>query len=593
MSNESPTPLLQVVPAPPMGSLADLRSQNSALLQRSVAGEGTSKPSAGELLGFLTAAQDLGKSLSDLDARETAQGIMDFWIATVISDCPEASEGTRPFSLAPYEEASEKGMEERLHTLRTEAEAAAQRAGSTLPDTSKLPKLTPRITQRIIEWTPLWFQALTFRFLGQDPDTRVLHSVLIRFIRLKEKSLQAYSVPVPADDPIFQDQRAADLLHRLIAAGVVIQQAATPDGPAAYTLVHESLLTSWPTLQEVIKQRVAFRELARGWDIGGHKSTSLLRPGEQMQHALDNPHLEDFEHHFLEESRKAGDLNRSFAIRLMGILTLVLLALAAWQWNSQYQIKFTMAIVEDTQDELTRKEEKLEEVQTQLAKTAESFQEIEKLASQVAVSTSSSAELRADLIRMTAEAEKAKFDLSEAERALRYSLAKSTTAKSMLLSMRDMTLDAEGHWIGDVSSGIPEKIEALLAPIKSGIDNLEMDKPMVEIFVSLTADTGPDGIAMKCWKALTDAGFTVPAQALIPRRVIPDKTDPTEVKYFYPEDKELADRIISILAQAGIPITLEAQLLPDPTLIIQEPKLDDRTAPRNFIQLSLSQRLTD
>jgi hypothetical protein len=171
------TPALEI----PLGSLEELRTRHSAMLQRREAGDRDIKPTLGEILGFLKAAAALGTALKDHGSREIAQGIMDFWTANLLSQAPNITESFSSFFLEDYNESLAK------ETIRTAADAAfATLAEETISTAdAALAKLPEAIANgdKIIGST------------GRR-EKEALRRLLMRMVRLKEGSLDAYTVPL-------------------------------------------------------------------------------------------------------------------------------------------------------------------------------------------------------------------------------------------------------------------------------------------------------------------------------------------------------------------------------------------------------------
>src|SRR5438445_8157157 len=102
--NASSQPPLQPAATLPFDNLAELRSRHSTLLQLQAHEIERFHPSPAEILGFLEAARNLGRSLSDFDQRETAQGIMDFWTSKLLGQVPMAAESLHSFYLDDFDE---------------------------------------------------------------------------------------------------------------------------------------------------------------------------------------------------------------------------------------------------------------------------------------------------------------------------------------------------------------------------------------------------------------------------------------------------------------------------------------------------------
>ncbi len=497
-----PSTPIQIVAAPPIDSLKELRRQNSALLQRDVAGQGTSKPSAGELLGFLEAASKLGRLLNDDDERETAQGIMDGWVAAVLNLDSCAGSGSRPFVLEDYDPSKAAGITEAAASIRFAASAAVDRATTALPTPPDLDGLKKSAVEKFVDFMPTWTQPILRSVTGCDADAgaEVAQRLLLKFIRLKENSMDAYSVPVAADDEILRDPKSKALLQRLIEAGVVTPQQSTGDAPTAYVLAHESLITKWLVLADFVKQRKAFRELTRGWENGGRQREALLHSGEQLAQAIDFPHLDTTEAAFLEASRRAGDRARNWTFSVVATLA-VILGLMNWSLSHKSQV------IKDTNKDLKARNLDLHYAQDAVEAANSQLQH------QLALARTSAAVLKS-LDQLLAESERTPAAVAVAKQ-----VSKDTRA-----AFRDADKATAGR----------QNIELLVG---IGVDP-KSATPLVE--------------------ALRSKGFHLFAGTPLPLKFIESQTT---VRSFFDSDRELARKVGEIIAPVLIETMLPEQVL--------------------------------
>lgn len=574
MSTDTSTPAITAVAAPPMETLADLRSQQSSLLQRDAAGAGTAKPSPGEILGFLESASKLGRSLEGEDARETAQGIMDFWIARLLSEAPQATESSRPFILEELDECSAQLVADDAQQLRVEAVQAARRAddiiATTPPDMEGVKKL--KATQRLA-WVPGFLKPLALRVAWKDEEGALLKRLLLRFVRLKENALEAYTVPVTSDDTIFRETHAQQTLDQLIDAGVVRKQEIAGTGPSSYVLAHDSLITNWSFLRDIVTHRKAFRELARGWENGKRQPAALLTTGEQIEQALDYPHLDELEDAFVEASRRAGENFRRLALTLVTTAVIVLSGMVYWLWESNKQ---------------------LEKVATALKEA-------------------------------NAAKDKAAIALIKANKDIQQKAAIEGVLISRLYSVRETLLtplDKSGkplrldepsdkntkwNWLPSenpvVSKSAANRVMTVLEKVTP--PEFISGRPQMEMFVPLETSDAAFGQFIAYQTALTkptkpgDLQFQFPARVPLPRRTVPDKGKKTEVRYFYDgagakgedeDPKAAAEDADKPLAEEVMRRLIDAGFKAEKITIVPKP---DPTAPENFIQVSFARGALD
>lgn len=559
MSTDTSTPGITAVAAPPMETLADLRSQQSSLLQRDAAGAGTAKPSPGEILGFLESASKLGRSLEDEDARETAQGIMDFWIARLLSEAPQATESSRPFILEELDECSAQLVADDAQQLRVEAVQAARRADDIIaspPDMEGVKKL--KAAQRFA-WVPGFLKPLALRVAWKDEEGALLKRLLLRFVRLKENALEAYTVPVTSDDTIFRETHAQKTLDQLIDAGVVRKQEVAGTGPSSYVLAHDSLITNWSFLRDIVTHRKAFRELARGWENGKRQPAALLTTGEQIEQALDYPHLDELEDAFVEASRRAGENFRRLALTVVTTAVIVLSGMVYGLWQSNKQLKAASAAL------------------------IEANKDIQQRAARAEVLVSKLYSLRENLLT----------PLDKSGKPL-------PLDKRPGINTKWSWLPPENPTISKIAAG---RVETILSDVT--LPDLVPGSSQMEMFVPLETSDAAFAQFVTYQKALSeptkpgDLKFQFPAWVPLPRRTVPDKGEKTEVRYFYvgagakgedkdpkaaaeDADKRLADEVMRRLIDAGFKAE-KITIVPKP----------DPSAPENFIQVSFARGALD
>lgn len=572
---------LTPVPAPPIDSLTELRRQNSTLLQRDVAGGGTAKPTPGELLGFLEAAAKLGHSLEDYEQRETAQGIMDFWIASLLSAAPAASEGTRPFTLEPYDESSVQANATEAQQLRVQAVEAVKRAEDLLTPAQEAAVKKVTISG-LYDWLPKCLKPWYRKVAGRDSDPAVMQRLLLHFVRLKENSTEAYSVPLADTDTFLEKEKSArGLLEQLISAGIVRKQEGAADTPACYLLTHDSLLTKWSLLVDIVTQRRSFRQLARGWDNGGRQKAALLQGGEQLQDAIDYPHKDELEAAFIEASSLSGKKFRTYATVLLG-------SLVCWLGITNHRLNKSLESEQKTSHLLA----------LEVEKTKAANIKIQQRAAKAEVAQSRLFSLR-ELLLVAKDANGKKVEASMGSTGVKYwdwassaPAAVSTTTPQVFTS-----LPPGPQTLSPRSTALVLDLLGKITPPKG-----DPGRPQMEIFLSHeSTDTAYENA--KKWQIKfaepptpSKDGFDFPARFPLMRRVVPDRGKVTEVRYFFQglgkeavksdankarqkelekadPDRQLAEMTLKKLLAAGFKGV--AELTPQ----------DDHEAPEHFIQL--------
>jgi DNA/RNA endonuclease G (NUC1)/energy-coupling factor transporter ATP-binding protein EcfA2 len=86
----------------PFSSLSELRNEHAALL-RAVHTASGRLDLREKIFDFLTRAQATGMRIEEPVEREAAQGILDYWLATLLADTDSTSVQSPPFALAPFD----------------------------------------------------------------------------------------------------------------------------------------------------------------------------------------------------------------------------------------------------------------------------------------------------------------------------------------------------------------------------------------------------------------------------------------------------------------------------------------------------------
>lgn len=316
----------RIVPAtyPPIASLAELRSRHSALLQRQENRDRQLRLSPEEILGFLETARRLGRLVADFDQRETAQSILDYWTAKLLSQAPQAADHLEAFYLAEFDPAN---------------------TGRVSPETA--PAASAVATNAA--------QGDELLNAASPTDRDRFRRLLLRLFRLKEKSIEVYFVPLLASDPVLQNPDTRRLLEQLTAAGLVSPLPSGTNAPS-HQLTHPRLLFDWEGLKQLATERRGFRELARGWDKGGRQAAALLNGGILLRKAEDYSDLDDIETAFLAGSRRHKETQWKVLLAVvLGIVVIIVIIFV----SKNMQLK-------TANDQLQIEKEKAEKANAQL-----------------------------------------------------------------------------------------------------------------------------------------------------------------------------------------------------------------------------------
>src|SRR5262245_4216408 len=290
------------IPQTPAGkrfeSLDALRAAHAALLG-AVSPERLSARDEERVREFLDRAGATGAILDAPADRRLAQGLIDYWVASLLTDNPD------------------------------QAAAGAGRAVSRL-----LAPFSADTVKKSIDAADAWVATLS------PEDQALVRRIMLRLVRLSRdgKSFE----PVPAAraalfDVAPSEDRANELLNGLAGAGVVrIAPGDTADADQV-TLRSPSLMTDWERFAGWLRERQGFRNTVLNWDRTGRPQNELLQK-EALEEVRTYHDRNDLERAFIEESRYR-ELRKSERTRRLawGLgLALLLEATAAtaaiWGW---------------------------------------------------------------------------------------------------------------------------------------------------------------------------------------------------------------------------------------------------------------------
>ena len=288
-------------------------------------------------------------------------------------------------------------------------------------------------------------------------EETLLRRLLFRLIRMGEASRVVERAQLPANaDILLTNPAAADLVSRLSAKGLLSLESTGAGTDKAYVLADSALLTEWPTLQEVVKQRLSLRELATGWKSAGGKDetrarSALLTRGPILDMADDYKDLSRTEVEFIAESRQiATHMRRVQLTFLIGaVVILSVLCLVLWQQNDVLRTKeadLAAALTKATESEQTaRTAESLAQDKAAAATKAEALAKDSAAAARMAEEQARKSEAAARAAE--AEAQKAR---AEAEAARK---SEKESAEKALADLR-VQLDAATKALADLRTNI-------------------------------------------------------------------------------------------------------------------------------------------
>jgi hypothetical protein len=323
-------------PAPRFESLDALRAAHAELLTNLPADQ--LSPEHDRLIHtFLERAVATGAVLDAPADRRLAQGLIDYWIASLLTDYrPE------PKAAKPAEQSDDGGsvLDQIIDQSRTGP------PDSPRPDV-KPPKPSPAPRRKspdraanslLVPFSPDTVRdtaAAADRCIAALPaaDRTVARRIMLRLVRLSRDG-KGFE-PVPAARAALYDvgsseARVSDLVDQLAGLGVVrVTSGPTADADQV-TLRSPTLMSEWPAFAGWLKDRQAFREAVTRWEQAGRPADALLA-GQELEEVRIYHDRNDLERAFIEQSRYR-ELRKNERNRLLAWLFGALAVFAAVGW---------------------------------------------------------------------------------------------------------------------------------------------------------------------------------------------------------------------------------------------------------------------
>lgn len=275
--------------AAPFESLSELRSEHGRLLRAaartSPRTDAPGPPLAEDVIRFLTRARATGAKLDSPADREAAQGVLDYWTATLFTLPNGVSAASNLPSLMPGE------SDAAVNVQLAEFDSATLESACAAADR--------------------WLAAQA------EPDRELARHVLMRLVRLQSDGTKFD--PVPSVRGALHDldtpERVSATIDGLVNAAVVrVTRSETPDMDRV-ALRSPQLLSHWGTLRAWLDHRLALRETVSEWQNNGRLPSYLLT-GDALEEARNYYDRNAIEFEFTEKSR-SREQRRSSRNRIM------------------------------------------------------------------------------------------------------------------------------------------------------------------------------------------------------------------------------------------------------------------------------------
>jgi hypothetical protein len=284
-------------------SLADLRSAHSDLLQSIPDSEDKLNESdVGRIREFLRRAAGAGKMMDTATDRKVAQGLLDYWSATLYSQGHRQASGSTGSERLPREE-----------TVLAEFETAT--------------------IGQVAQAADAWFRTVP------DADRNLVRRILLRLVRLpaEGRKFQATIVPRSGLQQLGVPAQVDAVLKGLAEAGIIrIEPGDQPENDLI-SLRYEALSRLWGPYAAWLDQRLRFRDRASYWNVSHHDRSTLIRD-ELLEEAVDYPDKNELEHKFVtasqgrERDENVKNRNDRYIFRGVAACAIVLAAVATGFW---------------------------------------------------------------------------------------------------------------------------------------------------------------------------------------------------------------------------------------------------------------------
>ncbi|QEH35016.1 hypothetical protein OJF2_35610 [Aquisphaera giovannonii] len=222
--------------APPFPSLEAMRAEHAGLLE-ALPPDGLDDAQVRKVNDFLARGAALGRLLDAPADRQVAQGLLNYWTATLYAESRLTRGGK--------------------HTPRPQVPSALLAAF----DTATAAEVAGR-AERAVE--------------AMAPDVReAARRVLLRLVRLDAEGGR-YAAGPARRDSLGEDDATRRAIDILAEAGAVRVGKGATDREDAISLSSEALTRQWATLARWLEGRRAFREAARFWAQSGRDRSALL-----------------------------------------------------------------------------------------------------------------------------------------------------------------------------------------------------------------------------------------------------------------------------------------------------------------------------
>jgi hypothetical protein len=251
---------------------------------------------------FLRRAAAAGKVMDTPGERKQAQGLLDYWSATLYSQGHRQDGGSPGSERLPREE-----------TVLADFETGT--------------------IDRVAREADVWFQKLP------EGDRDLVRRILLRLVRLpaEGRKFQAAVVPRSSLRQLGSPAQVDAILAGLAETGLIrIEKGDSPENDPV-SLRYEALARLWSPYATWLEQRLRFRDMAAFWKVSDQDRSALIRD-ELLDEAFDYPDKNELEQKFVSESRgrERGDniknRNEKYLFFTVAACAIVFAVIAASLW---------------------------------------------------------------------------------------------------------------------------------------------------------------------------------------------------------------------------------------------------------------------
>jgi hypothetical protein len=294
---------------------------------------------------FVNRAISTGRILDTISDRREAQGLIDYWISSAYT-----KPRNRGITQADLQASSEN-----------QPAAASQSAMPDAPTDGRSDNQLQRFDQTVIDSVADKGDEFVLKLSNKERE--LTRQILFRMIHFPDTGDNFVSAPASLDElRKFGDPGRVDrLLEGLKTAGVISVKSTEEGGKGEVATLHYLALTRrWKWLDEEVKKRMNFRDLALSW-VGSGRSTGALLDWSLTRGFRKYSNLSEWETEFVNKSGRVGLLKLA-AVAAGAVVLLVGSLNFRGLYATYYAPGRVLSVTRETLDDEARPERQVENI---------------------------------------------------------------------------------------------------------------------------------------------------------------------------------------------------------------------------------------